>query len=137
MPVYLSLFSPAADRPGNVGWASSKSGLMDEAWRGKEALPGLGEEGGRRRRAGMQGCSGEMLRAWHWVGFSPSLAPVSSMEKGAAGAAAEPRNQLLEVPCGARSELEDSSNIRAARELGFPTSRTFYPLKFLSFQYVL
>lgn len=74
MPVYLSLFSPDTDRPRKVGWVTSKSGLMDEAWRGKEPLPGLGEEGGRRQRGRDAGMRWGVLRAWHWgVFLLPSL----------------------------------------------------------------
>lgn len=97
MPVYLSLFSLDTDRPGNVGWATSKSSLMDEAWRGKEPLPGLGEGGGRRQQGRDAGMQWGVLRAWLWGPFS-FLASISSMEKGAAGAAAEPRSQVLVVP---------------------------------------
>lgn len=69
MPVYLSLFSLDTDRPGNVGWATSKSGLMDEARRGKEPLPGLGEEGGRRQQGRDAGMQWGVLRAWLWGAF--------------------------------------------------------------------
>lgn len=40
---------------------------MDEVWRRKEPLPGLGEEGGRKQPR--EGCSDAVgvYSAWHWV----------------------------------------------------------------------
>lgn len=142
MPVYLSSFSLDADGPGNVGWATSKSGLMDEAWRGKEPLPGLGEEGGRRqqgRDAGMQWGLGT-------GGPFPFPASISSMEKGSSWCSSRTQESS---PCHSRRFLAGSGlswkNPRSQEQhpccQGFPTSllhpRTLNPLKFLYFQYIL
>lgn len=148
MPVYLSLFSLDTDRPGNVGWATSKSGLMDEAWRGKEPLPGLGEEGGRRQQGRDAGMQWGVLRAWLWGAFLlPGLHQLHGKGSSWCSSRAPGVRSLsfLEIPCRARSELEESSEPGAASLLpgswSFPTSlllpRTFYPLKFLSFQHIL
>lgn len=117
MPVYLSLFSLDTDGLRNAGWAISKSSLMDEAWRGKEPLPGLGEEGGRRQQGRDAGMQWGVLRAWHWGAFLLPSAPWKREQLVWQQSPGIKSLSFLEVPCRVRSELEESSEPGAASML--------------------
>lgn len=143
MPVYLSLFSLDTDGLGNAGWAISKSSLMDEAWRGKEPLPGLGEEGGMRQQGRDAGMQWGVLRAWHWGAFS--FHQLHGKRSSWCSSRAQESN-----PCQSWRFLAESGlswkNLQSGAASMLPGRwvflyllhpRTLYPLKCLFFQYIL